>query len=254
MGKTLGVIQSNYIPWKGYFDFIAAVDEFILYDDVQYTKNDWRNRNRIKTELGLRWLTIPIDTSGRFGQLIRDTQTADNHWRRKHWLTLEQTYQRTTCFADYREVLRDHYLDSGERSLSVINRGLIELICSWLRITTPIRWSMDLEPQGDRVERLIDLCLKTGSTHYLSGPAARCYLAEREQEFHQSGITVGYMEYSGYPDYPQLHPPFDHYVTVLDLLFNTGEQAREHMLLSRAGRAGRGTVSSLGATDGTGAA
>src|SRR5208283_1807000 len=93
-GKSLAAIQSNYIPWKGYFDIINRVDEFMLYDDAQYTRRDWRNRNKIKTPRGLRWLTIPVRVKGKFHQKICETEISDPGWAAGHWQTLRQNYAR----------------------------------------------------------------------------------------------------------------------------------------------------------------
>jgi hypothetical protein len=227
MGKRVAIIQSNYVPWKGYFDIIGLVDEFILYDEAQYTKNDWRNRNRIKTRQGIRWLTIPIRQSGRFGQRVRETEVADSGWRRKHWASIEQSYAAAPFFAMYRSQLEVAYLGSAETMLSAINRTFIELVCRFLNIRTRISWSHEYEGGSDRTDRLVSLCKAVQGTEYLSGPAARDYLDQ--QAFERAGIALRYMDYSDYPVYPQLHGAFEHAVTVLDLLFNTGHNARRYI-------------------------
>jgi hypothetical protein len=227
MGKTVAVIQSNYIPWKGYFDIVGLADELILYDEVQYTKNDWRNRNRIKTPNGLTWLTIPVKHSGRFGQRICDTEVRDSLWRRKHWLSLAQSYAKAPFFEYYRADFEEAYLHRDESMLSQINRIFIELVCRLLGIGTRISWSMQYESGTGRSERLVNLCKAVGGTEYFSGPAARSYIDP--EVFERGGITLRYMDYSGYPAYPQLHGEFEHAVSILDLLFNTGPQALRYM-------------------------
>jgi hypothetical protein len=225
--RRVAVVQSNYVPWKGYFDLIGIVDEFVLYDDVQYTKNDWRNRNRIKTANGVQWLTIPVAHSGRFGQRIDEVQTVDSRWREKHWRALSQAYAPTPFFARYRGDLERLYLESDERALSAINRQFIEVTCRLLGISTRISRSTDYRIDGDRSERLVALCRSVQADTYLSGPAAKSYLDE--SLFKTAGVNVEYMDYSGYQEYPQLHPPFEHSVTVLDLLFNVGPDAPRYM-------------------------
>jgi len=220
-------VQSNYIPWKGYFDLIRSVDEFILYDDMQYTKRDWRNRNYIKTPRGLEWLTIPVDVSGKYFQKIRETRVSDPGWAKSHWGSLVQNYKKAPHFADYRERFEDLYLGGAEDMLSRINFRFIEAVCDILGIRTKISWSMDYELEEGKTERLVGLCKAAGATHYVSGPSARDYMDE--SLFHQEGITVSYMDYSGYLPYPQLHGEFRHTVTVLDLLFNTGPEATAYM-------------------------
>jgi len=100
MGKRIAAIQSSYIPWKGYFDAINVVDEFILLDEVQFTKRDWRNRNKIKTSQGIQWLTIPVAVKGRYLQRIDETRIADSGWAQRHWSTLTHTYRRAAAFDD----------------------------------------------------------------------------------------------------------------------------------------------------------
>lgn len=227
VGNKVAIIQSNYIPWKGYFDIIAQVDEFILYDDVQYTRSDWRNRNLIKTPQGLKWLTIPVKLKGRFGQRICDTEASDSKWRRGHWSSLQQNYARAAFFERYAGRLERLYLHGSETLLSEINRAFIELVCELLGIRTRITWCMQYSIGADRQHRLVELCQAVGGTAYLSGPAARAYLDP--QVFERAGIALMYMDYSGYPVYPQQHGAFEHGVTVLDLLFNAGPDARRCM-------------------------
>ena len=225
--KRVAIVQSNYIPWKGYFDLVNSVDEFILYDDMQFTRRDWRNRNLIKTPRGLEWLTIPVATKGRYLQKICDTALSDPGWGRAHWATLSHNYAKSPFFAQYREVLEPLYHEAAPR-LSETNFRFISAICGILGITTRISWSMDYRPLKEgKTERLVDLCLQAGATHYLSGPAARDYIDPAA--FAAAGIALSYFDYSGYPEYPQQWGRFEHGVTVLDLLFNTGPQARQFM-------------------------
>lgn len=220
-------MQSNYIPWKGYFDLIASADQFVLYDIVQFTKNDWRNRNLIKTASGLLWLTIPVVQSGRFGQTIEEVEVTDDRWRVKHWRSLEQAYRRAPFFSRYRDRFEALYLASGERRLAAINQAFISNIADAIGITTPIATAADIELPDDRIDRLIEICRTFDASEYISGPAARAYLDERR--FREAGIEIRYMDYSGYSEYPQLHPPFEHRVTALDLLFNTGDEALAYL-------------------------
>ena len=227
MAKSVAIVQSCYIPWKGYFDLIASVDEFILYDDRQFTRRDWRNRNRIKTPRGPQWLTVPVETKGRYHQRIDETLISDSDWARQHWKTLEHTYAASRHFDDYRGAIAALYETAVDRRLSVVNRQFIEGIGAMLGIHTPLTWSTDYEADGTKTERLVSLCRAAGATAYLSGPRARSYLDE--SLFAAAGIELSYFDYDGYPEYEQLHPPFDHAVTILDLLFNTGPDAPRHM-------------------------
>jgi hypothetical protein len=226
-GKSVAIVQSNYIPWKGYFDLINMVDEFVLYDDMQYTRRDWRNRNYIKTPRGLEWLTIPVDVKGKYLQKIRETRVNEPYWAKTHWKTIVQNYGSAPHFARYREVFEDLYLGSSEDMLSRINFRFIEAVCSILGIRTKLSWSMDYELVEGTTERLVGLCKSTGASHYLSGPAAKGYL--EEGLLAAEGIGVSYMDYSGYPPYSQLYGEFQHGVTILDLLFNAGPEAPRYM-------------------------
>jgi hypothetical protein len=225
--KRVAIVQSSYIPWKGYFDLIRAADEFILLDDVQFTKRDWRSRNRIKTKDGLAWLTIPVHTKGRFEQRIDDVTISDPDWGTRHWNTIRSSYARTPFFADYGPRFEPLFCAPGTDALSRVNHRFIGAICGALGITTPIRWSTEYETRSGRNERLIALCSAAGATDYLSGPSARGYIDEAA--WASAGIAVHFADYSHYPEYPQPHPPFEHGVSVLDLLFCTGPRAVEYM-------------------------
>lgn len=215
----VAVIQSNYIPWKGYFDIIHDVDLFIFYDDVQYTKNDWRNRNKVKTANGLCWLTIPV--SSHDNQLISAITLPDQRWKRKHWETIRQTYAKAPYFKHYRDFFEHFYLRTESLNLSELNQFLICAIArQFLNIKTNFSTSMDFSPRGDKLDRLLDLLGKVGATTYISGPSARTYIDT--SRFQDAGINLVYKDYAGYPAYEQFYPPFEHAVSILDLLFYCG--------------------------------
>jgi hypothetical protein len=226
-GKSVAIVQSCYIPWKGYFDLISQVDEFILYDDRQFTRRDWRNRNRVKTGQGTQWLTIPVKVKGKYHQRIDETETEGSRWREQHLRTLTHAYAGAPYLSTYLPLLEELYLGSDETRLSLVNRRFLEALCAELRIETPLTWSTEYSVEGDRSTRLVNLCLAAGATRYLSGPRARAYLDE--SSFAAAGIEVRYADYSGYPEYPQVHPPFEHEVSVLDLLLCTGPDAPLHL-------------------------
>jgi hypothetical protein len=227
MSKTIAVVQSNYIPWRGYFDLINSADEFILYDDVQYTVRDWRNRNIIKTSSGPLWLTIPVEVKGKYLQKIKDAVISDPTWGRKHWASIIHSYSRAKYFSRHRELFEELYSRADDKLLSHINYRFIVAICRILGITTPISWSMDYNLIGDKTERLVHLCQQAGATAYLSGPAAKAYL--NEDLFRNEGIAVSYMDYSGYPEYRQLYPRFEPRVSIIDLILNEGPSATRYM-------------------------
>jgi hypothetical protein len=227
MSKTIAVVQSNYIPWRGYFDLINSVDEFILYDDVQYTIRDWRNRNIIKTSSGPLWLTIPVQVKGEYLQKIKDTRISDPTWGRKHWASIMHSYSRAKYFRMQKELFEELYLQADDKFLSHINYRFIVAICRILEIRTTISWSMDYNLIGDKTERLVHLCQQARATAYLSGPAAKAYL--NEDLFRREGIAVSYTDYSGYPEYRQLYPPFEPRVSIIDLILNEGPSATRYM-------------------------
>ncbi len=225
--RKVAISQSNYIPWKGYFDSINMVDEFMLYDDMQYTRRDWRNRNKIKTKEGAKWLTVPVEVKGKYFQKINETLISDPKWGQDHWNSILHNYNKAPFFKDYKDVFEPLYLNNQEDHLSLVNYNFINAICGILGITTRISWSSAYELKEDRNERLVDLCIKTGATDYFSGPAAKAYMDERL--FNEANIQVHYYDYSGYPEYNQLHGEFDHAVSVLDLIFCEGPNARKYM-------------------------
>lgn len=224
--KKIAILQSNYIPWKGYFDIINQVDEFIFYDDVQYTKNDWRNRNKIKTQSGPQWLTIPVRQDN-LAQKICETKISQDNWADKHWKSISLNYCKAPYYNIYKDQLEKFYKETRSLLLSEINRSAIELINSFLGISTVLTSSADYKLIEGKNERLIDLILQAGGTHYLSGPSAKDYI--REDLFKEAGIEISWMDYSRYPEYPQLFPPFVHAVSVLDLVLNTGPDAKKFM-------------------------
>ena len=225
--KKVAIVQSNYIPWKGYFDMIAAVDEFIIFDDMQYTKRDWRNRNQIKTSQGVQWLTVPVKAKGTYHQKIKDTEIDSVDWGSTHWNSLVQNYQRTPHFKEIANWLEPLYCGESYTNVSQLNRRFIEAICNYLSITTKITNSWDYELVDGKTERLVDLCKKAGGTEYISGPAAKDYVDE--EVFSKMDIKLTWFDYSNYPEYPQLWGEFTHGVTILDLLFNCGKDAHQYM-------------------------
>ena len=219
----IAISQSNYIPWKGYFDLIASVDLFVLYDEVQFTKRDWRNRNLIKGPDGPQWLTVPILSRGRYTQKISEVELAATNWREKHWAALRSNYARAPHFKDFGPAVENAYATGAETHLSELNANFVSLICGQLGIKTPMRQSSEFTLAHERSERLLNICLEAGATTYVSGPAAKAYLDE--QLFERHGVAVEWFDYSGYEEYPQLWGAFDHHVSALDLLFNCGPEA-----------------------------
>lgn len=224
--KKIAILQSNYIPWKGYFDIINTADEFILYDTAQFTKNDWRNRNKIKSQQGLQWLTIPVSNNS-LSQTILDTKIASSSWNNKHLRTLKQNYGKAPYADEIFTLIENLYHECDYKYLSEVNYCFLKKISEYLKIETKISWSHDYRLTDGKTDRLVNLCTQAEGSIYISGPSAKNYL--QEELFNREGITVEWMDYEDYPIYNQLYPPFEHSVSILDLLFNEGPQTAKFM-------------------------
>jgi hypothetical protein len=225
MSLTVVVLQSNYLPWKGYFDLINDSDVFVFYDDVQFTKNDWRNRNRIKTAAGAGWLSVPV--GGNIRRQICEVELKDRGWQVRHWEALMRHYAEAPYFSRYEEFFRDVYLTRQWTMLSELNHYLIRSICGFLGIETMFEDSRKYRLEGTGSDRLLGLLKKMGAAHYVTGPSAVRYLDE--PAFAEAGIEVIYKSYEGYPEYPQFFPPFEHAVSIVDTLFQLGPDAGKHI-------------------------
>ena len=191
--KRVAIVQSNYIPWKGYFDLINLVDHFVLYDDVQFNRYNWRNRNCIKTPDGLQWLTIPVVHNNPL-QTIQDTKIAKSIWRKKHWHSLQQNYNRAEYFSRYKDYFEALYRNIEESYLSKVNYRFLRAICELLSLPTEFSFSGDYQLQAGKMERVVDLCQQLGANEFLSGPTAKPYI--QEPLFIDAGIKIIWMDYS----------------------------------------------------------
>jgi len=223
------ILQPSYIPWRGYFDLIHRADVFVFYDDVQYDTRGWRNRNRIKTAQGTKWLTIPVRKHGAQTESIPIHRIAidpSSQWPRQHLATLAHSYANAPHFDDYREWL-DRVYAAPPPLLGDFAIATTIDIARMLGITsTTFLRSSTLGIGGGKTERLVNIVRRVGATEYLSGPSARDYI--EADRFEDAGIALEYIEY-GYPEYPQLHPPYDAQVSILDLLFMTGNDAPNYI-------------------------
>lgn len=224
--KKVAVLQSNYIPWKGYFDIIHDVDLFIFHDDLQYTKNDWRNRNKILVQGKPTWLTIPVGTNEH--RLIIDVQMQDKSWQKKHWLRLKMAYGRLPGFKLYDDFFYHVYMEREWQYLYELNRYLIEHISrDFLGCKTEFADSRDFSTHGAKHEKLLSLVQAACADVYISGPAAKNYIISEDYE--KAGIMLIWKEYAGYPEYRQNSAEFMHGVSILDMLFNLGERTPEYI-------------------------
>lgn len=220
----LGVLQPSYLPWLGFFDQMRRVDAFVFLDDVQFTRRDWRNRNKIRTREGWAWLTVPVLQKSRFKQPLKETRIDDSApWRRKHKEAIRAHYGQAPFFDLYFPSLesvynkrRDFLLDLCFETLRIFQEALT--------IKTPTLKSSDLEVEAAKGEKILGICRKLDATHYLSGAAGMNYLSG--EEFQRHGIALEVQDYQ-HPIYNQRYPGFVPCLSVIDLLFNVGERSRD---------------------------
>lgn len=214
------ISQSNYIPWRGYFQLISEVDIFVFYDDVQYTKRDWRSRNQIMTPKGPIWLTIPVGKNR--NRIIEEVTLPDGEWRVNHLETIRRVYSKQPFFGPLMDIIEPWFVNREIQTLSEFNQGIIRDICAYLGIKTKFLKSSDLGIKGDRVERLIGICKSIGADEYLTGPAAKNYI---DSDFENSGLKLSWMEYGPFGIYQQIGPEFVNEISIVDTIVMLGEDA-----------------------------
>jgi hypothetical protein len=227
----VSIHQPAYLPWLGYLHRIAMSDEHVVLDNVQFEKNSFTNRNKLKTTQGWCWLTVPVKTAGRFGQLaIRDVEIApDRPWAQKHWATLQLSYGKAPFFAEHSAFFDDVYKRPWAK-LQDLAWTITEYLLDAFEIRTRIGFASQMNVSGKKDELVLNLCRELNADVYLSGPLGREYL--RENLFAQQGVTVRYHDYH-HPQYKQLHAGFEPYLAALDLLFNAGPKSREIMMANQ---------------------
>ncbi len=208
------------MPWPGFFHKWMLADVFVILDTVQYHKNEWQNRNRIKTAQGEQWVTVPV--TYRFPQTIREVGIAQGNWAKKHIASITQAYAKAPCFEQiWPPVL--HILRQAHTMLSPLNIALIQVLGTQLGCTAPLVLASSLPvQQEDPSQRLIDICQHLQGDAYLSGAEGRNYL--RQEAFAQAGLDLWFQQVTP-PVYPQLHGEFIPCLSVLDVLFNIGDDA-----------------------------
>lgn len=223
------ILQPSYIPWRGHFDQINKADLFIFYDDVQYDKHGWRNRNRIKNRQGGQWLTIPVHSKGVVIEDIPIHQIEiawEQPWNERHWRAIQQNYNKAPYFKLYAPWLEEVYQRKPARLADFTIPLMIEIAQKLGICQTRFLRSSELQAGGSKTDRLISILTQVGVDHYISGPSASSYI--ENEKFQAAGIKLEYMEYN-YPEYPQLFPPYDPSVTVLDLMFMVGPEAPHYI-------------------------
>lgn len=222
---TLGCIQSCYIPWRGYFDIIRKSDVFVIHDDIQYTKQDWRNRNRIKSPSGHLLLTVPTckeSTKGTIDEVFVDN---GQDWGIRHWRQIEANYAKSPHFSEFGPVFRDILLTRWDK-LGELNIHLIRVVCQLLGIKTPLVHSRELSLNGKKTDRLIEMCKRVNATCYISGPSAHNYI--ETEKFDTNSIKLVYMTYR-YPGYPQMLGDFIGDLSIIDLILNCGSDSLTYL-------------------------
>lgn len=219
--KSVGILQPGYLPWLGFFDQIRRCDIFVLYDDVQYDKNGWRNRNRIKTNQGLQWLTVPVLVKDK--PLITEVKiNSTENWREKHIKSIKQNYTKAVHFSEYFPIIEKHILNKSYDLLVDLDIALIKELTALLGIETEIVRSSNLPCAGDRITRLVNIVKYFGGNNFVEGSSGKNYIDDTY--FLESGISITYQDYK-HPIYPQLYSEFIPHASIIDLLFNCGKDS-----------------------------
>jgi hypothetical protein len=222
---SCAILQPSYIPWRGYFHQIQKSDIFIFLDDVQYDKDGWRNRNRLKFPTGVQWLSIPVKTKGSLSEGLKINEVKilyQKPWHQNHRQTIHFGYSKAPYYKHYAPLLDELYATGPELLADSTITSTIRLARELGLTETRFLRSSELPSHGVKTERLLSLLQPLGVTHYISGPSAASYM-DLEQ-FAAAGISVEFMQY-GYPPYPQLHGEYDPQVSILDLMLMTGPAA-----------------------------
>lgn len=228
--KRVGVLQAGYIPWLGFFELMASSDVFVIYDDVQYDKHGWRNRNRIKTLQGIKWLTVPVLTKGQNWPDINKVIVSHKRWQKKHRMSIYHAYRKAKYFDDVFPII-DNGLKLDSDNLIDIDMYFINKFASYMNIGTELYLSSSLDIFGEsKADRLINICKHFGATHYYNG--ARGQHLYKKEDFRNHGILLEIQNYK-HPAYKQLHGEFVPYLSIVDLLFNEGPSSLE---IVRSGR------------------
>ena len=219
----IGILQPGYLPWLGFFEQMHKSDVFVIYDDVQYDKESWRNRNRIKTANGVQWLTVPVMVRLETHPLVHEVKIDNKtNWRKKHLSSIRQNYSKAPYFKEYIAVFEEAYLKEWECLMDIDMYFILRLTECLGMENKKIVKSSTLNTTGDRIERLINICKLFNADTFYEGAAGRNYIDDAD--FAKHGIKVEYQDYK-HPVYKQLHGDFVPYLSVIDLLFNHGKES-----------------------------
>jgi hypothetical protein len=223
------ILQPSYLPWIGYFEQMVRADQYVFLDNVQFTRRDWRNRNKIRTNKGWAWLTVPVEQKNHYEQSLKETRIDNSvNWNKKHREAIRINYSRTPFFETYYPWLESVYDRQWEFLLDLCYETT-EHIMDILDITTPTWKASELSAEGTKSDFILNLCREMKATHYLTGGRARDYLIE--EDFNRARIELEYQEYD-HPEYPQRYSGFESHLSVIDLLFNVGDKSRDVIMNS----------------------
>ncbi|HAG51110.1 MAG: hypothetical protein A2X87_04490 [Deltaproteobacteria bacterium GWC2_42_51] len=219
----IGILQPGYLPWLGFFEQMYKSDVFVIYDDVQYDKQGWRNRNRIKTANGVQWLTVPVLVKFEDNHLVNEIKIDNKlNWRKKHLFSIKQNYSKAQYFKKYIDIFEEAYSKEWEYLVDIDIYFILKLAeCLGMGDKKIIK-SSTLSVTGDRIERLVNICKLYNADIFYEGAAGKNYIDD--SHFAKNGIKVEYQDYK-HPVYNQLHGDFVPYLSVIDILFNNGDKS-----------------------------
>lgn len=220
----IAISQSNYLPWKGYFDLIQSVDEFVFFDEVQFTRRDWRNRNVIRNLNKKNWITVPVKNKGNYKEIISNIEVYNNNWKNSHLDLIKQCYSKSEHFEEIYNFFSGCYSNIDTDKLSEINKSIIIKICNFLNFNTPFVDSKNIDKTKNKIsasERLLEICISRKANIYVSGSAAKNYLDEKL--FNKNGVEVNWFDYGNSKVYKQPFKDFYENLSIVDCLMNCGK-------------------------------
>lgn len=214
--------QPVYIPWLGLFHKIALAEEYCIFDIAQYQKKDFNNRNKIKTQNGPLWLTVPVESKNHFEKSLKDIKIINNGWNRKHFKSIDLAYRKAPFYSLYIDEIEDLLINRQYDFLVDLNRVVLDFCLKALSLSPPIWTASDFQFRGVKSDLVLDMCRHLGASEYVFGKLGEDYA--NVQDFTSCGVKPFFQQYQ-HPEYPQLHGQFEPYMSVIDLLFNVGPES-----------------------------
>ena len=225
------ITQSNYIPWKGYFDLINYADKFIFFDEVQYTRRNWRNRNLLNDGKNKKWITLPVNNKGNYNEKISNIVVKDENWVNHHLKIFKHYYSKSEFFNEAYEFLQEVYSKIDSNNLSLINIHIIKSISKYLNLNCKFENSKTInQNKEDASERLVEICKSQKSTIYVTGPSARNYL--NEKIFLNNDIKIEWFDYGETKNYKQQSASFIKNLSIVDCIMNCGTDINKFLNLN----------------------